>query len=75
MAAICAVLDTLVPGDKVNKNIFLPFLISNLISPKTFDQGLNSRSKVVASNQLYGGTLAQIQALPNRFDGFVLTIY
>jgi len=37
MAAICAVLDTLVPGDKV-----------------------------VASNQLYGGTLAQIQALPNR---------
>jgi len=37
MAAICAVLDTLVPGEQV-----------------------------VASNQLYGGSLAQIQALPKR---------
>jgi len=37
MAAICALLDTLLPGEQV-----------------------------VASNQLYGGTLAQIQALPKR---------
>jgi len=37
MAAICAVLDTLLPGEQV-----------------------------VASNQLYGGSLAQIQALPKR---------
>ena len=75
MAAICALLDTLAPGEKV-KSIEIVFSSSNNFHHnKHLIKTENIQSKVVASNQLYGGTLAQIQALPNRSFVLLITLY